>query len=159
MRNNVSSAWTDHRTDALKGLWAAGLSGTEIAASMGVTRCAVLGKVFRLGLGGRDCDSNRSYSRRTPEQIQATKREKEGRRRERRRAHRLTVVKPAINLEALRCVEVEPLHKSFADLGRNDCRWAYGDNAPYTFCGNPQREGHSYCGPHFALTLRRGWGS
>jgi len=159
VRNNVSSLWDDHRTDTLKGLWSSGLSAAEIAASMGFTRNAVLGKVHRLGIGGRDCDSNRSYSRRTPEQIEATKRDKEERRRERRRTHRLTIVKPAINLEALRCVEVEPLHKSLADLGRNDCRYPYGDGPKYTFCGNPQREGHSYCGPHFALTLRRGWGS
>ena len=159
MRNNASSAWDDIRTDTLKGLWSSGLSAAEIAASMGFTRNAVLGKVHRLGIGGRECDGNRAYSRRTPEQIEATKREKEQRRRERRRAYRATIVKSEINLSALRCIEVEPLHKSLADLGRNDCRYPYGDNAPYTFCGNPQREGHSYCGPHFALTLRRGWGS
>ena len=159
MRNNVTSIWTDHRTTNLKDLWLSGLSGSEIAASIGVTRSAVLGKVFRLGLGGRDCDSNRIYVKRTPEQLEATKREKAERRRERRRNHRVTVVRSAINLEALRCVEVEPLHKSLVDLGRNDCRYPYGDGPQYTFCGQPQMEGRSYCGGHFALTLRRGWGS
>jgi GcrA cell cycle regulator len=136
-------------------MWSSGLSAAEIAASMGFTRNAVLGKVHRLGIGGRECDSNRTYVKKTPAEIEATKRKKEQRRRERRRAHRAAIVKSTINLEALRCVEVEPLHKSLADLGRKDCRYPYGDNAPYTFCGNPQRKGHSYCGPHMALSFRR----
>jgi GcrA cell cycle regulator len=159
MRNNVNSIWTEDRTAMLRTLCASNLlSCSGIAAELGegISRNAVIGKIHRLGLNGRIY--GRVYARKTPAEIEATKREKEERRRERRRTHRLTVVKPAVNLEALRCVEVEPLHKSLADLGRNDCRWPYGEG-PYTFCGNPQREGHSYCGPHFALTLRRGWGS
>jgi GcrA cell cycle regulator len=121
---------------------------------MGFTRNAILGKVHRLGISGRECDSNRTYVKKTPAEIEATKRKKEERRRERRRAYRAAIVKSTINLGALRCVEVEPLHKSLADLGRDDCRYPYGDG-PYTFCGNPQREGHSYCGPHMALSFRR----
>jgi GcrA cell cycle regulator len=159
MRNNVDSIWTEDRTAMLRKLYASGsFSCSGIAAELGdgITRNAVIGKMHRLGLTGKVY--GRIYPRKTPEQIEATKREKEERRRERRRAQRITVVKPAINLEALRCVEVEPLHKSLSDLGRDECRYPYGDG-PYTFCGNPQREGHSYCGPHFALTLRRGWGS
>lgn len=159
MRNNVNSIWTVDRTEMLRKLWASGISFSSIAAEIGVgvTRSAISGKVDRLGLIGRAA-INRTYSKRTPEQIEATKREKGERRNERRRNQRMTIVKSAINIEALRCIEVEPLHKNLADLGRNDCRYPYGDG-PYTFCGNPQREGHSYCGPHFALTLRRGWGS
>jgi hypothetical protein len=113
--------------------------------------------MHRLGLTGKVY--GRIYPRKTPEQIEAAKRLKAERRNERRRSQRVSfVMVKSINLEALRCIEVEPLHKSLADLGRNDCRYPYGEG-PYTFCGNPQREGHSYCGPHFALTLRRGLGS
>jgi GcrA cell cycle regulator len=159
MRNNVNSIWTEDRTAMLRKLFASGsfsCSGMAAELGNGITRNAVIGKMHRLGLTGRIYD--RPYPRKTPEQIEAAKRTKYERRNERRRAERMSIVKPAVNLEALRCVEVEPLHKSLADLGRNDCRYPYGDG-PYTFCGQPQREGHSYCGPHFALTLRRGWGS
>lgn len=158
MCNQTNSIWTEARVENLKGMWLAGLSGSEIAASMGVTRCAALGKVHRLKLDKRDCDHNRTFSRKTPEELEATKRNKEERRRERRRTQRVNTVKPTVNLEALRCIEVEPLHKHLLELGPNDCRYPYGDS-PYTFCGHPQMEGHSYCGPHFSLSVRREWRS
>lgn len=160
MRNNVNSIWTEDRTEMLRKLFANGsFSCSGIAAELGngITRNAVIGKMHRLGLNGKFY--GRIYPRKTPEQIEAAKRNKAERRNERRRAERMSIVKPVVNLEALRCVEVEPLHKALADLGRDDCRYPYGGNAPYTFCGNPKQEGSSYCGTHFALTLRRGWGS
>jgi GcrA cell cycle regulator len=159
MRNNVNSIWTEDRTDMLRKLFASGsfsCSGMAAELGNGITRNAVIGKMHRLGLTGRIYD--RSYPRKTPEQIEVAKRLKAERRNERRRTQRASIVMVKVNLEALRCVEVEPLHKSLADLGRDDCRYPYGEG-PYTFCGQPQREGHSYCGGHFALTLRRGWGS
>lgn len=159
MRNNVNSIWTADRTEMLRKLWASGISFSSIAAEIGagVTRSAIGGKLYRLDLGGRDTNP-RTYSRRTPEQIEATKRRKAERRKERRRTQRVNTVKPTVNLEALRCIEVEPLHKHLLELGPNDCRYPYGDS-PYTFCGHPQMEGHSYCGPHFSLSVRREWRS
>jgi GcrA cell cycle regulator len=55
----------------------------------------------------------------------------------------------------LRCVEVNPRHLSLVDLEPGDCRYPYGgeeDGDVITFCGHPQREGSSYCVPHFHLT-------
>jgi GcrA cell cycle regulator len=47
--------WTDERVELLKRLWAEGLSASQIAAELGgVTRNAVIGKVHRLGLSGRE---------------------------------------------------------------------------------------------------------
>src|SRR5262245_35835764 len=47
-------SWTDERVEALKKLWAEGLSASQIAKQLsGVTRNAVIGKVHRLGLSGR----------------------------------------------------------------------------------------------------------
>ena len=46
--------WTDERVEALRKLWAEGLSASQIAAQLGgVTRNAVIGKVHRLKLSGR----------------------------------------------------------------------------------------------------------
>ena len=47
--------WTDERVELLKKLWTDGLSASQIAArlGMGVTRNAVIGKVHRLNLSGR----------------------------------------------------------------------------------------------------------
>jgi len=147
-----STWWTEDRTEMLKRLWASGsFSFSQIAGQMDITRNAVIGKAHRLGFNGRVYGN----TKRTPEQIEASKRRKAERRNERRRTERVHMVRPTINLEALRCVEVVPLHKSLIDLGSNDCRYPYGDG-PYTFCGHPQLEGHSYCGPHFGLSARRG---
>ena len=47
-------SWTDERVDALRKLWAEGLSASQIAGQLGgVSRNAVIGKVHRLGLEGR----------------------------------------------------------------------------------------------------------
>lgn len=47
-------SWTDERVEALKKLWAEGLSASQIAAQLGgVSRNAVIGKVHRLKLSGR----------------------------------------------------------------------------------------------------------
>lgn len=143
----------------LRKLWASNsLSCSGIAAELGegVTRNSVIGKIHRLGLNGRVYGENRIYGKRSPEQIEATKRRKADRRNERRRTQRASIV--MVNVEALRCIEVVPLHKSLFDLEPNDCRYPYGEG-PYTFCGHPKLEGRSYCGPHFGLSARRGWGS
>ena len=49
-------SWTDERVDLLRKLWIEGLSASRIAAELagGVTRNAVIGKVHRLGLSGRN---------------------------------------------------------------------------------------------------------
>lgn len=148
----MTSPWTDEFSGRLVALVGDGFSFSQIASQMGVTRNAAIGRAHRLGLNGKFY--GRIYSRKTPEEIEAAKRSKAARRNERRRAERMNIVKPVVNLASLRCVEVEPLHKSLADLGRNDCRYPYGDG-PYTFCGRAQQEGHSYCGPHMALSFRR----
>lgn len=48
-------SWTDERVSQLTKLWQDGLSASQIAAELGgVTRNAVIGKVHRLGMSGRD---------------------------------------------------------------------------------------------------------
>jgi len=44
------AAWSDERVDLLKQLWADGKTAAVIAAGLGISRAAVLGKVFRLRL-------------------------------------------------------------------------------------------------------------
>ena len=47
-------SWTDDRVALLRRLWEDGQSASKIAAQLGgVTRNAVIGKVHRLGMGGR----------------------------------------------------------------------------------------------------------
>ena len=47
--------WTDPRIETLTALWRSGLSASQIARTLGgVTRNAVIGKLHRLGLAGRE---------------------------------------------------------------------------------------------------------
>jgi GcrA cell cycle regulator len=56
-------SWTDERTEILRTMWAAGSSGGDIARVLGTTRNAVIGKVHRLELPGRDLSrATRSYN-------------------------------------------------------------------------------------------------
>lgn len=57
-------AWTEDRVARLAKLWAEGLSASQIAADLtGVTRNAVIGKVHRLGLSGRDKPAGKGGNR------------------------------------------------------------------------------------------------
>jgi hypothetical protein len=65
----------------------------------------------------------------------------------------------------LRCVEVDPLLLTFAELPESGCKYPYGNGEPadFRFCGHPrltyQRNGldakSAYCGAHFGITLRQ----
>ena len=52
---SAASSWTNDRVQILTRLWREGLSASQIARALGggVTRSAVIGKIHRLGLGGR----------------------------------------------------------------------------------------------------------
>ena len=148
--------WTAEHETTLGELLAKGFSHSQCAAKLnvlfgtGYTRNSSIGKAFRLGLSG----NTYVHVRRSPEQIEATKRAKAERRNERRRSQPVSLVMvKRINLEALRCVEVEPQHKSLIELDVDGCRYPFGDG-PFTFCNHTQLEGSSYCGPHLALTCR-----
>src|SRR5215813_578224 len=68
-------SWNDERVDALKKLWADGLSASQIAGRLGgVTRNAVIGKVHRLGLAGRATTSRMKSPRVRMRTAQAGKR-------------------------------------------------------------------------------------
>ena len=58
--------WTPDRIETLTRLWNDGLAASVIAAKLGeVTRNAVIGKVHRLGLAGRNTTSRQPVPRRT----------------------------------------------------------------------------------------------
>jgi GcrA cell cycle regulator len=51
--NDAGSIWTDTLQARLRELWEQGLTASQIAAELCITRNAVIGKAHRLGLGGR----------------------------------------------------------------------------------------------------------
>ena len=41
------------------------------------------------------------------------------------------------------------------DLGPHQCRWPYGDDLPFTYCGERVKRGTSWCEEHFAKLHQR----
>lgn len=141
--------WTDTMDVELKKLHGEGYSSSQIASfmQMGLSRNAVIGRVFRLGL-----------SRPIVRKIRAAKVA---------RTHKpvARIVRANGNSNGFRvhmsvetdefqprCVEVVPRNILLIDLGRDDCRYPYGDG-PFVFCGHPQRGESSYCPAHSILTV------
>ncbi len=145
--------WTPERVNQLTKLWAAGNSAAQIAGEMGnVTRNAVIGKIHRLGLGGR-MKVNGTL---------APKRERSARARVRRAAHSgRRVSKVAAVLaeipESQPAEATSPPTASFAcrgvsllELTDETCRWPIGDPGQpgFVFCGNRPLTVSPYCAHH-----------
>lgn len=139
--------WTEERVDLLQQLWQRGVSASKIAADLGdVTRNAVMGKVHRLGLGGRSTTSRTKPPR--PQRSSPKLRKSQ-------RAQALRVPPPS-TLEA-----PTPLPAPHADdvarvsldkLEADHCRWpcaSHVNNETPQYCGE-QRVRGSYCAGHAA---------
>lgn len=148
--------WDDVRVADLKSMKADGLSASEIAAAMGggeITRSAVIGKLFRLGLSAprkigrapRRAKTMADQDRAVREKIANVVR---------RATQKAEARPPADNtLERLR-TEIPPaefLSIPFDALTPESCRFPRGEG-PYTFCGQRRIKDSSYCASCFRLS-------
>jgi len=158
-------AWTPEHVDLLKKLWAAGATAGAIASRLGgMSRSAVLGKIFRLRLGAGDAAP--------PAGGKMPAREKSGRgkasvaagalpalfasatspplaRRRRGTRDKLPETQPA----------VRPPDKTLLELTNTSCRWPHGrpGTRRFFFCGAAEADlahGIPYCAQH----MRRAYG-
>jgi GcrA cell cycle regulator len=144
--------WTPERVEQLRSFVVTGLSCSQIAAEIGVSRNAVIGKIHRLGLspgrppGGaaRSCPPRDRHPRPASE----------------RRLLRLMWSDGARPAEAAGPTSVESTQPcSLLDLERGKCRWPVGEPAAGAiaetiFCGNATLEGFSYCAGHARMAYR-----
>lgn len=127
-------AWNGERIDMLKMLWAQGDTATAIAARFGLTRSAVLGKIFRLRLGPADGGDNaKAASAPKPATLA------------RRRCPPPRKTSPAAAAPAR--------GKTLFELTNTCCRWPYRRPGAekYFFCGVPGADiegGIPYCARH-----------
>ncbi|HET8918106.1 MAG TPA: GcrA family cell cycle regulator [Xanthobacteraceae bacterium] len=124
--------WTQARIAELKRLWKAGQTAEAIGAALGgITRSAVLGKVFRLRLVAL----GRRRSAPAPDEPPA-----------RRRARRAPPPKVAL---------AKARRKTLLELTNECCRWPYGELGArrFFFCGDAGADvarGVPYCPRHMA---------
>jgi hypothetical protein len=143
--------WNDYKTAELKRLHATGMSMSEIAAAMGITRNAAIGKCSRLNL------PSRATKPRLPQEELQRRRNERQRLYDRNHRHRapneekkmadFPPIKPAPYVGDLRIPFADL--RDFKNESPNQCRYI-ADEPPgpgYLACGNETRKGESYC-PH-----------
>lgn len=147
--------WNDERTQALREMWAEGLSASQIAGRIGsVTRNAVIGKIHRLGLSGRATTTRIRNARKSQAMRQGAAR----RERDNARRHKEPIGQKAIVGELFRKVHLPSEPVSFAedlvptvrnllDLEAHHCRWIPGE-VRGGFCGRNVVNGLVYCEFH-----------
>jgi GcrA cell cycle regulator len=147
-------SWPPERVDALKKLWADGLSASQIAQRLGLTRGQVCGKASRLGLQGRaEAARARSIRAKHRPMAAAPAPEADGLRDRDERNHLAPLPLPLVQPEDVATV-------SLLDAGNSACRWPCGPqeavsrNEPY-FCGATRIPGSSYCAQHHARAVNQ----
>jgi GcrA cell cycle regulator len=145
-----SPTWTDERIELLKQRFEAGLSCREIAADIGVSRNAVIGKLSRLNLTrGRTADQRKvqDHGSARPRTRKAV---------------------PRLQYEMLATIYGEtdaplptgPIDEanrcSLLELAEDRCRWPISTPGAddFCFCGNNAPDGQPYCAGHSRLAYR-----
>jgi GcrA cell cycle regulator len=146
--------WTPERVEQLRSSVVNGLTCSQIAAQIGVTRNAVIGKIHRLGLSpGRPPGASARACPPRARQPRAAANQ--------RRLLRLMwsegapVPEAAASLAAVD--SAQPC--SLLDLDRGKCRWPLNGTAcnsasDFVFCGNAAVDGFSYCPGHARMAYR-----
>jgi GcrA cell cycle regulator len=148
-RSQSHSPWTPELVEQLKNGVSGGLTCSEIAAEIGVTRNAVIGKIHRLGLSpgrpaapARSCPPRARQPRTSPP----------------RQFLRLMFVQASgLVGEDAGPVAIESMKRcSLLELAPGKCRWPVGDPcaADFAYCGNEAIAGFSYCSGHARMAYR-----
>ena len=143
----MNAIWTDERVETLKKLWAEGYTASSIAGCIGgVSRSAVLGKVYRLGLSGRGATGPRKEQ---PKHIRS-------------RAPRIPAkprarpAPPQIKAPTHFAAQIEDAARvDLVSLEHHHCRWPVGDPGQpgFGFCGLTTHAG-PYCPAHAQRAYR-----
>lgn len=134
----TASAWTADRVDRLKILWLQGKTADQIARDLanGISRSAVLGKVYRMGLSsGRAVPTVKSDVR-----------------------PKAAPIRPAALMSASFADPVPPPQRGITtvlSVRRCECRWPFGEpgSDAFSLCGRRVARG-VYCGPHGQIAYR-----
>lgn len=142
--------WTEERVAELKRLWLEGQSASQVARQLGgVSRNAVIGKVHRMGLAGRDPPATpRALGGLSPSRGKSGAAAASVRRR---------IARPnQPSIPRAPRIELTPT-ATLLTLTPNGCRWPIGDpqEPGFGFCGRLRTDQVSYCRHHAQAAVRR----
>ena len=145
-----SRTWTDDRIELLKQHFEAGLSCSEIAADIGVSRNAVIGKLSRLNLTrARTVDDRRVQDKGSaPARVRKAV--------PRLQYEMLATIYGETDASAVTGPIDETNRCSLLELSENRCRWPISTPGAddFCFCGNTAPDGQPYCAGHSRLAYR-----
>jgi GcrA cell cycle regulator len=160
------ATWDLELTEQMKRCFHAGLSCSQIAGEIGVTRNAVIGKLHRLGLTRpRDIAAAQVAQRRAAKLARPTTPRPSSPKTWLPKRLRLSIAAqhellaasfPAAALP----VEEIPIHNgrgcTLLELGQAHCRWPISSPgaADFCFCGNEPVKGLPYCPGHARIAYR-----
>jgi GcrA cell cycle regulator len=152
---STNATWNPERVAQLRAFIGAGMTCSQIAAEIGVTRNAVIGKIHRLGLGpGRPAAAP---GRACPPRLRRPRLSSQ------RQMLRLISADAPLGLadQTSQSAPVECAQScSLLDLEQGKCRWPVsegttdGKSADFIFCGNQAVDGFSYCAGHARMAYR-----
>lgn len=160
-------SWTDEQIDLLQKLWLQGMSASRIAKELanGVTRNAVIGKVYRLGLSGRPKAAASGGAAQSPRPQKAAPQPQsprpqtlviQGNTALVAQAEPMAAPEPVLGRKAEVVIALcEPV--TIADLRETMCRWPIGDPtaAEFRFCGAKKLPGVGpYCACHAGVAYQ-----
>ena len=144
-------AWTDEMIEKLRQMWKQGLTTSEIAKKIGVSKNSIVGKVHRLNLTARPSPIKKKEEAPLEQPVRKTA-EKEPKSTKPVKKIKIETVEisPAVavpsTVETTGCI---PL----TELDNHTCRWPIGDprDEGFCFCGKKVRSGQTYCEEHAAI--------
>lgn len=156
------SAWTPERIETLKKLWADGLSCGKIAkvfgAASGISRNAVIGKVNRMGLAGRDKYMNKGKPKSATPRIPRMPKSATPRQPRKPKTFKDKFAAPIFeHVEEARLSDGE--FATVLTITQGMCKWPIGDpqSENFHFCGNATPyEKLPYCAAHNRMSHQPG---
>jgi GcrA cell cycle regulator len=156
-------SWTDERVEYLKKLWTDGLSASQIAGELGqgITRNAVIGKVHRLGLAGREKTAAASSHAAPRPRVKHTPRAPV----QRTATFSVGNTALAVTAETLPVMAPRPVEEvvvpmservTLMELRESMCRWPLGDptTSEFRFCGSKTPGTGAYCAHHSRIAYQ-----
>jgi GcrA cell cycle regulator len=132
------TTWTIARVTDLRRMIEEKCSASQAAIHLGITRNAAIGKATRLGLNFNSPSVRNFYWRTQTERPKPSEPVIRIRKR----------VAPKVKPMPQMLPEPEARNLTFADLEKNDCRYAVTADHPMLFCGQTKADGSSYCDHH-----------